>query len=25
MPEDLTKHITKHELRDLIEFLSSLQ
>jgi quinoprotein glucose dehydrogenase len=25
MPEDLTKHVTKHELRDLIEYLSSLK
>lgn len=25
MPEDLTKHVTKHELRDLIEFLSTLR
>jgi quinoprotein glucose dehydrogenase len=25
MPEDLMKHLTKHELRDLIEFLASLK
>ncbi|HTN76433.1 MAG TPA: PVC-type heme-binding CxxCH protein [Pirellulaceae bacterium] len=25
MPEDLTKHLTKQELRDLVEFLSSLK
>ena len=25
MPEDLTKHVTRHELRDLIEFLSTLK
>ena len=25
MPEDLTKHVTKHELRDLVEFLSTLK
>jgi quinoprotein glucose dehydrogenase len=25
MPEDLMKHVTKHELRDLVEFLSTLK
>jgi quinoprotein glucose dehydrogenase len=25
MPEDLTKHVTKLELRDLVEFLASLK
>jgi quinoprotein glucose dehydrogenase len=25
MPEDLTKHVTRHELRDLVEFLSTLK
>ena len=25
MPEDLTKHVSKHELRDLIEYLSTLK
>ncbi|HEX5106630.1 MAG TPA: PVC-type heme-binding CxxCH protein [Pirellulaceae bacterium] len=25
MPEDLTKHLTRHELRDLVEFLSALK
>jgi quinoprotein glucose dehydrogenase len=25
MPEDLAKHLSKSELRDLVEFLSSLK
>ena len=25
MPEDLTKYLTKQELRDLVEFLASLK